>query len=98
MGQAEYKGIDARFRSVFERYAAQLSDEGREHVQHLIECSELEMACESFILSLLEERIQLSDDVKEELLELAVALELHKESVFRADFWQIASSLLGLKR
>lgn len=98
MDKTEYQAIDARFRSVFDRYAAQLSKESRENVQHFIESSEAEMACESFVLSVLEEQVQLSDDVKEELLNLALALQLNTESVFRADFWQIASSLFGGER
>ena len=94
MDKAEYQSIDARFRSIFNRYAAQLSNESRENVQHFIENAEAEMACESFILSVLEEKIQLPADVKRELLKIALALQLDKEAVFRADFWQIASPFL----
>lgn len=95
MDKIEYQSIDARFRSIFDRYAAQLSKEGRENVQHFIEAAEVEMACESFVLSVIEEQVQLSDGVKKELLELALALQLDKESVFRADFWQMAGPLLS---
>lgn len=94
MDKTEYQTIDARFRSIFGRYAAQLSKESRENVQHFIEATEVEMACESFVLSVLEEKVQLSVDVKKELLDLALGLQLDKESVFRADFWQIAHPLL----
>jgi hypothetical protein len=53
------------------------------------------MACESFILSVAEERIQLPGDAKKELLDLAIALHLDKQSVFRADFWQMAGPMLS---
>ena len=95
MDKLEYQSIDARFRIIFDRYAVQLSKEGRENVQHFIAVAEVEMACESFVLSVLEEQVQLSDDAKKELLELALALQLDKESVFRADFWQVAGPRLS---
>jgi hypothetical protein len=95
MDKTEYQTLAARFRSVFERHAGQLSKEGRENVEHFIEATELEMACESLVLSMLEERVQLSEDAKKELLDLALGLKLDKESVFRADFWQIAGPLLS---
>jgi hypothetical protein len=94
MDKTEYKKIDTCVRSIFDRYAAQLSNEGQENVQHYIEAAELEMAGESFILSLLEEQVQLPIEVKKELRELALGLRLDKESVFRDDFWQIAEPFL----
>jgi len=95
MDKTEYQAIDARFRSIFDRYTAQLSKESQENVRHFIEATEVEMACESFVLSVLEEQVRLSDEAKKELLDLALALQLDKESVFRADFWQIAHPLLS---
>ena len=95
MNKAEYQLIDARFRNIFNSLAAQLSKEGRENVEHFIEVAEVEMACESFILSVAEERIQLPGDAKKELLDLAIALHLDKQSVFRADFWQMAGPMLS---
>ena len=95
MDKTEYQTIDASLRSIFDRYAAQLSNEGRENIQHFIDATEIEMACESFILSVLKEHVQLSDDVRNELRKLALALHLDKESVFRADFWVMAGPLLS---
>ncbi len=94
MDKTEYHAIDGRFRTVFNRYAAQLSKEGRENVEHFIEAAEVEMACESFVLSVLEEHVPLASVSKKELLALTLALQLDKESVFRSDFWKIASTLL----
>ncbi|ANH66794.1 hypothetical protein [Mitsuaria sp. 7] len=92
MNETEYQRVDARFRRVFDRYAAQLSEESQTNICHFLEVAEIEMACESFVLSLLEEEIQLSVDVKRELLDLALGLQLDRESVFRSDFWQLAST------
>jgi len=94
MNKTDFDAIEMRFRNILDRYAGQMSKEGRENVQHFIEAAEIEMACESFVLSVSEEKVKLTDDVKKELLDLVLALRLDKESVFRADFWQIASPLL----
>jgi len=91
MNETEYQRVDARFRRVFDGYAALLSEGSRAHVRHFVEVAEIEMACESFVLSLLEEGIRLSVDVKRELLDLALDLQLDRESVFRSDFWQFAN-------
>ena len=53
------------------------------------------MACESFVLSVIEEQIRLSPEARKELLQLSVALGLDKESIFRADFWQKAQAVLS---
>lgn len=95
MDKTEYEGVDARFRSIFGRYAALLSKEGQNSVKHFIDAAEVEMACESFILSVLEEEVQLSVEDKEALLGMALSLRLDKESVFRADFWKLAGPLLS---
>jgi hypothetical protein len=94
MNKTEYQAFDTCFRSIFDRYAGQLSNEGREDVQHYIDAAEIEMACESFILFLLEEQVQMPVAVKKELWDLALGLQLDKESVFAADFWKIASPFL----
>jgi hypothetical protein len=95
MNKTEYQIIDARFRGVLGRIASQLSEEGRQNVEHYIEAAEVEMACESLVLSVMEEQIPLSGDVKKELLEFCSTLRLDEEPVFRADFWQIAHPFLS---
>ncbi|WP_443190060.1 hypothetical protein [Pseudomonas indica] len=52
------------------------------------------MAYESFILSVVDERIALSKEEKLALLPVGHALGVDKESVFREDFWDVALSLL----
>lgn len=95
MDNVEYHALEVRFRLIFELYSDQLSKEARENVVHFINVVELEMACESFILSALEEQLPMSASVKNELLDLALSMRLDKHSVFRADFWQIVHSALG---
>lgn len=95
MDKTQYKIIEARFQSAISPFALKLSAEARQSVEHYIEVAEIEMACESFILSVLEERIALPSDAKRELLELCLSLRLDKGSVFRVDFWQIAYPLLS---
>ncbi len=98
MEKTEYQVIDARFRSVFESHAVLLSKDARENVQHLVDAGEIEMACESFVVSLLEEQVPLAVDVRKELRDLAIALQLDRESVFRGDFWHIARPVLDSER
>lgn len=90
MDKTTYRAIDACLRSLFDHYSVQLSNESKENVQHYIEAAEIEMACESFVLSLLEEQVQMSIKDKKELRDLAMRLQLDKNSVFRGDFWEIA--------
>ena len=95
MDSSEYNIIDARFRSVFDRYAAQLSEESRKSVRHYIDVAEVEMACESLVLAMLDEGVAMTSDSKSELLSIALDLRLDKESVFHSDFWQLAHPFLG---
>lgn len=91
----QYKIIEVRLLSAVSPFAMKLSTEARQSVEHYIEVAEIEMACESFILSVLDERIELPSDTKRELQELCLGLRLDKESVFRVDFWQVAYPFLS---
>ena len=95
MNKPAYQLVESRFRNVFARYERQLSDEARQNVEHYVGVAEIEMACESFVLSVIEEQIRLSPEARKELLQLSVALGLDKESIFRADFWQKAQAVLS---
>lgn len=95
MKKFDYQILGAQFREIFDRYAARLGSEGRENVEHFFEVAELEMACESFVLSLIEYKVKISDKDKRDLMFLSQSLHLEKNSVFRADFWQIASHFFG---
>lgn len=97
MENSEYKRYEHRFGNIFDRYMRDISDEARKTVAHYIDVAEIEMACESFVLSVYEENIRLSLEAKDELLQIILSLGLDKESVFRADFWQIAKELLSSK-
>lgn len=92
--QEEYKSVEASFRAVFQHLAPRLSAEAAQNVEHYLDVAEIEMACESLVLSLAEEKIFLQNDTKEELVALCLGLRLDKESVFRADFWAVASAAL----
>ena len=94
MDKMLYENMEARFQNAVKPFASKLSVEARQSFEHYVAVAEIEMACESFILSVLEEQIELPADAKKELLELCLMLRLDKESVFRADFWQVAYPLL----
>lgn len=70
-----------------------LSSAARQHVAHYLEIGEVEMACESLVLSLNDERVVLSQSEKADLLEVCRTVRLHEESVFRDDAWQLAQNL-----
>lgn len=94
MKNSEYKIIEHDFSVIFACYKREISGSAREAVEHYIEFAEIEMACESFVLSVLEEQIQLSAEAKNDLLHIILSLGLDKESIFRVDFWQMAKALL----
>ncbi|WP_431050328.1 hypothetical protein [Roseateles sp. L2-2] len=84
--------IAARVALLFRSYADKLSADGRTHVDHYIDVGELEMAFESFVLTLMEERISPEAEDRVEMRAIGVALKLDKETVFRPDFWEAAQS------
>jgi hypothetical protein len=75
-------------------YESLLSHESREHVRHYLDNAELEMACESFVLAMIEEGLIVAPIHRQELLRLCLTLRLDHESVFRSDFWDIAHPYL----
>jgi hypothetical protein len=74
-----------------------LSAEAIGNVGHYISVGEIEVACESLILSIVEEGAQLTADLKVELLDLCYLLGLNENAVFRSDFWSIAFPVLSAK-
>lgn len=88
-----YRELVADFKAVFVSCSRLLTDEAVQNVEHYLEVAELEMAYESFVLSVIEEKIPLSESARMDLLGLGLALGLDKEAVFRADFWQIAQNM-----
>lgn len=95
MDKSEYIKTSQRFSDIFGRYEKLLSADSKEHVEHLIDNAELEMACESFILSVIDEDVALGSRDRQDLLDLCLVLGLDRESVFRADFWSVAHPLLS---
>lgn len=94
MNRSEYGIVNARFRSLFSELSSCLSTDGRENVDHYLGVDELDMACESLVLSVLEEGVGLSPLMKRELMSCCLSLGLDKESVFRHDFWMVAEPFL----
>lgn len=93
MRNTEYESFEGRLRCILGRYGEKLSVEACQNVEQYMGVAEIEMACESLTLSLLHEEIPITPESKDELLQLCTALGLAKESIFRADFWQLAQSL-----
>jgi hypothetical protein len=92
---SEYKLLGDRFREIAERHLAEIPPDGAEHVTHCLAVGELEMAFESFVLSVLEIEAVLAQVERAALRELGVALGLDKESIFQADFWVRAQKILS---
>lgn len=95
MKSIEYHLAERRFQSEYSRHRESLSPEAREQIESLMNAAELEMACESLVLSLLEEEILLNDESKHKLLQLCGQLGLERDSVYRHDFWAIAQQALS---
>ncbi len=70
------------------------ADDAR-HVVHLHAHDEVEMALEAFVLSAIERQLPLNDEQKRDLRYQCIALGLHRESVYRADFWTLASGFFA---
>ena len=87
-----YVALEGRFSVVFEPLKSRLGSEAAANVVQYMAVAELEMACESFVLSLAEESVAISEDTWEELMLICKALDLDKASVFKADFWEFASA------
>jgi len=87
-----YVELESRFLAVFLSLKPSFSTDAVATVEHYISVAELEMACESLVLSLVEESIVISADLWQELLSLCRALGLDKESVFKPDFFEFAQA------
>lgn len=69
-------------------YAVFLSAEAVAHVQQYIDVAEYEIACESFVMSLKLEKMALSGQHADQLINLGIELGLDKDSMFTNNFWQ----------
>lgn len=87
-----YVALEGRFSVVLEPLKSRLGNEAAATVAQYMAVAELEMACESFVLSLVEESVAISEDTWQELMLICKALDLDKTSVFKADFWEFASA------
>lgn len=94
MATRDYTRIEKEFRRVFEACAPALALDSVENVRHYLDVAELEMAYESFVLSVLDEQVELSDANRMTLLELGPLLGVDTDPVFRGDFWDVAKRFL----
>ena len=90
----DYIKCEAAFLHAFDRLKESLTADARGHVIHYVAHGELEMAYESFGLSVEKEAVQIPAELKPLLQELGLALRLNHESVFDPDFWERFSRLL----
>jgi hypothetical protein len=86
-----YNSLEKSILMVFAKYSGALSDEARNHIGSMIEASELEMACESLVLSLIDEMVPINMPEKKLLSDISRELNLEHSSVFKHDFWAYAS-------
>ncbi len=95
MRKEAYINAERNLVEVLDFYMAKLKDSSVETVRHYISVAEIEMAYESFVLSLVEESVELANEHRLILLELDSRLFLSAEPVFRADFLQVAEKYLN---
>lgn len=74
-----------------------LTDETKEAVEHYITHSEYEMAFEGLFLDLIEQKITLSKEEKQQALIFAKSLKLDAETVFSHTFWADFLSYIAKK-
>jgi len=94
MDKLEYLKTTQRFVDILKVYESLLSHESREQARHYLDNAELEIACESFVLAIIDESIVVAPSDRQKLLSLCLILRLDHESVFRSDFWEIAHPYL----
>jgi hypothetical protein len=94
MDNRDYPRFEKEFRRVFDTYSSALALESVENVRHYLNVAELEMAYETFVLSLVEEQVQLSDTDRLTLSKLGPPLGVDADPVFKADFWDVAKRFL----
>jgi hypothetical protein len=83
----DYTQCERLFREAFDRCKGSMSSDAAADVEHRLAHGELEMAFESFCLSLMAEMLVVPGEVKSTLLYLAPALGVEKEGVFDSAFW-----------
>lgn len=95
IGGESYMEVERKLIEILAFYAGVLKDSSVESVQHYVSVAEVEMAYESFILSLADEAVELTDEHRLILLELGSRLFVSAEPVFRSDFLQVAEKYLN---
>lgn len=91
----QYSVLLARAERATQPWLSQLGSDAVEEFRHLASSGELEMALESFLLSAMEVALTFDPEQKREFRELCVALDLHRDAVLSADFWDRASAYLS---
>ena len=97
MNADQYNHAKANFENVFAKYEIYLSEESRMHVVSLLEAAEVEMAYESFVLSAIDEKINVSEYDRIELKRIGLLVNANVETVFKDDFWNFVGSWWGFK-
>jgi hypothetical protein len=89
-----YHKAENDFKIAFGICAPLLSFEAAKDIEHYVQHSELEMAYESLGMSLKAENVEVPRAVKEILYPLGPLLEVDKEGVLNANFWEEVSPIL----
>ena len=92
LSAADLSGLGRDLRAIV-RLQPGMSAAAQVAVAHYLEHGEFEMAYESLMLSVLDERVPLDLATKTALRDIGLALGLDAESVFRADFWGLMEPL-----
>lgn len=91
----QYSVLLARTERATQPWLSQLGSDAVEEFRHFASSGELKMALESFLLSAMKVALSFDRRQKREFRELCAALNLRREAVLSADFWNRASAFLS---
>ena len=91
----QYRSTEEDFKIAFGICRSLLSSDAVKDVEHYLEHGELELAYESFGLSLKAEGVEVPKSAKELLLPMGPVLGVDKEGVLNANFWKEVLPILG---
>lgn len=80
---------------ILQKYGSLFSDDTVDAVKNYCSVDEYEMAFEGLMLDSIENGISYDEDTMCKIYYLAKALNLNKESIFDADFWQKFTTYLN---
>lgn len=84
----EYKTLQQKLRAVIEQFSAKLTPDDRSEISHFLTHGEYEIAFEGMLISLMKQRVEITQAQKLDFLELTQEMKLNEDAVLDANLYR----------